>query len=729
MAGTITWTHTDETPALASTSLLPLVKHFLQAANIDLELLDISLSGRILQAFPDYLTPDQQKPDVLKELAALVKDPDAHIIKLPNASATDVQLRRAIKELQAQGYVLPNYPKDPQNDKERDIRARYDAVTGSVVNPVLRQGNAIRSIPPAVKAAARKKPHAVGAWSPTSQTRVASMKSGDFFDTEESKTVDLAIAGAAYIQFKDQNGVIEILKSGIEINENDIVDTAVLRRKELNTYLTEVMQEAKDNNLLLSLHLKATMMKKSEGEVFGDLFQKYFEPVFAAHGKLLEILDVDPKNGLDDLLAKIEDLADGDKQKVLHSIQDCYVCGPELAMVNIDEGSHHLSSPNNVIADVSMANLARWGGEVQATDGSYRDTLALFPDSAYGRMHQAGLDFLKQNGAPNVKKMGSVTTVRLQAEKAEEYGSKDTTFTAPGDGVIEFVSQAGDVISSQPVDKGDIWRLCRTTGAAIQNWADLALQQAKKTKKPTVFWLDENRPHDREVIRKLQDKVVSNKHIQIMAPEKAIVFTLERSYAGKNTNSVTGNLIGDHITDYFPILEIGSSSKMLSIIKLLNGGLVAETGSGGTAPDLLGVFSKDNHLLWDDLGTALALKEALHHLSQTTQNAKAAIMEEGLEKAARTYIDQDRSPSPHGLDTRQSHFYLSLYWAQELAKQSKDTDLQKEFAELARKLESSKDQVLQIIDDLRGQAVDLGGRYSPDQAVVKKEMQIIPYPF
>lgn len=713
MTGVITWTRTDESPELTSISLLPIVKHFLAAADVGINELDISFAGRILQEFSEFLEPQQRAESAIKALADLTERADTNIIKLPNASATDNQLKDAVRELQGKGFALPTYPEAPQSPAEKAIKARYDGLTGSVVNPVLRQGNAVRSIPAAIKQAARDNPHALGEWKSDSHTRVATMQQGDFLDTEHSITLNSN--GQAHIRFAGNDGQSHILKDDINIKVGDIIDTAIMRRTDLHDFIDRAIAEADQHDLLLSLHLKATMMKKTDGVIFGDVLERYFAPVFDKYSAELDALGFDPQNGMDDLLNKLETLPQERADPIRQSIQKCLQDGAPLAMANVQNDKHHLSSPNNVIVDVSMANLARWGGEVQAKDGQYGDTLAVIPDSTYAKMHQSGIAFLKAHGSPDVKTMGSVTTVRLQADGAEEYGSKNTTFTAPAEGRIELVSASGEVLNSQNVAKGDLFRLCQTSERAVQNWARLAIEKGKERQTMPVFWLDSQRAHDREIIKTLAKEATFGDGQMpdyiLLPPDEAMTYTLERSYAGNDTLCVTGNLIGDHITDYFPILEIGSSAKMLSVINLLEGGLVAETGSGGTAPDLLGMIENRNHFLWDDTGTALALAEALRHLSVQCHNTKAAIMADALESATVRYIFDKRSPSPDGLDTRESHFYLAKYWAQALEQQDDDPALKTEFEKLARKLLACEPHILADLKEERGKAQDLGGRY------------------
>ncbi len=731
MTHTITWTQTDESPALSSASLLPIVRHFTQAAGIDVQTLDISFAGRILQSFPEYLSAAQRSQTKADALGILVERPDAAIIKLPNASATENQLIAAIAELQRAGYAIPDYPAHPQNAAQAEVKKRYDAQTGSVVNPVLRQGNAVRSIPEAVKNAARRSPHAMGTWKPTSKTRVAHMQKDDFYDTETSRTLSAAEAGGISIRFTDDKGQSAILKSGIAAQEGDIIDSAALKRAPLRQFLQDSMQAAADEGIVLSLHLKATMMKKTDGLIFGDAVKEYFKPVFDKHAAVFERLGVSAPNGLNDILQKIEILDAATHQAIKADIEACLDGATQLAMANPKDGSTHLSSPNLVIIDVSMANLARWGGELPNKDGQYGDTLAVIPDSTYARMHQVGIDILKARGAPDPRSIGSVTTIRLQAEGAEEYGSKDTSFEAKSNGVFEVIAHDGQILAAQAVSQGDIWRFSKTTDRAIANWIDLAIDYAANSSSaaaPVVFWLDQNRAHDAQVIAKVKAHLAQNASqaaatIKILSPEDAMSLTLNRAMDGKNTISVTGNLLGDHITDYFPILETGSSAKMLSVINLLGGGIVAETGSGGTAPDLLDMLAQKNHLLWDDTGTALALVETLRHMNKGGAQDKIAVLADTLEAATNRYISDKRSPAPNGLDTRESHYYLTLYWAQELAQQNRSPALKTEFTALAQTLAQAQATILQEITTARAQGGDVGGRFVHDTAKLQATMR------
>lgn len=720
MANIITWTQTDESPALASESFLPVVRHFTRAAGVEVRTLDISLAGRLLQSFPEYLTPAQQSATKPGDLAALVEQKDANIIKLPNASATDNQLKDAIRELQAAGYALPDYPGAPQNAAQAEIKKRYDAQTGSVVNPILRQGNAVRSIPAAVKDAARQSPHAMGTWKQTSKTRVAHMQKGDFYDTEQSLTLSPAQAGNVSIRFVDAAGKTTVLAAGIPVAAGDVLDSAAMRRADLQGFLQDAIKTAGDEGLLLSLHLKATMLKKTDGVIFGDAVQAYFKPVFDKFGAQLDGLGVSAQNGLNDILGKIEALDLVTQNAIKTEIEACLSGPAQIAMANPKDGSTHLSSPNLVIIDVSMANLARWGGEVADRKGGYGDTLAVIPNSTYARMHQVGIDILKSRGAPDPRTMGSVTTLRLQAEGAEEYGSKDTSFIAKGNGAFEVVAADGSVLLRQDVAQGDIWRMCKTTDRAVANWIDLAAEYAAKSQGPVVFWLDRNRAHDAQMIAKIR---AAAPQLTVMTPEAAMDYTLNRAMDGKNTVCATGNLLGDHITDYFPILETGSSAKMLSVLKLLNGGIVAETGSGGTAPDLLDMVAKKNHFLWDDTGTALALVEALRHMNKDGSQDRIGVLADALEAATNRYIKDRRAPAPSGYDTRESHYFLTLYWAEEMARQNKSPELKTRFSALAYNLSLSKNNIKQEMDRARTRGGDVGGRFAHDPAKLAATMR------
>lgn len=730
MTSVITWTKTDESPALASASFLPIARNFAEAADVHFYTLDISFAGRIIQAFPEYLTEAQRQDPALEAMSEIVRQSDARLVKLPNASATENQLKDAIKELQGKGYALPDYPAAARRENDMEIKRRYDALTGSVVNPVMRQGNAVRSIPRAVKEAARRNPHAMGEWTAASKTKIAHMDKGDFYETEQSLTYEREDEGSLSIRFVDGKGNSITIKDDVKAEKGDIFDTAVMRRDALQDFLTDAMVQADDESLLLSLHFKATMMKKSDGVFFGDAVTTYFAPLFSKYKDIFASLGVNPQNGLNDILNKIDDLEEAQQKSIKQDIQDCLEEGPALAMADPKAAQSHLSSPNLVIIDVSMANLARWGGQVMDKNGGYGDTLAVIPDSTYARMHQAGIDFLKKNGAADPKTMGSVTTIRLQAEGAEEYGSKNTTYEAKSKGRFELVASDGTILNQQDVAKGDIWRLCRTTDRAVQNWIDLAIDYARNSQDEVIIWLDDNRAHDREMMAKVNARLAQEKNdlskIRILSLTDAMTETLTRSFAGKNTIAVTGNLLGDHVTDYFPILEIGSSSKMLSVIQLLAGGVVAETGSGGTAPDLLNMIEHDNHFLWDDTGTALALAECLRHIHKYDQNRRAGILAETLEKAAERYLQDNRTPSPNGYDTRESHYYMALYWAQELRDQTQDETLRAKFKPLADELESAQDTILSELKEALSHKGEPGGRYDFPQDKLLQLMRPSP---
>lgn len=712
------FTKTDESPDLALTSFLPIIAQFTNAAGISTDTKDISLKSRIIAAFGDYLEDHQKQPDDLAELAQIVKTPQANIIKLPNISATDLQLADAITELQAKGYKLPDYPATPATAEEQAIKARYDALTGSIVNPVLREGNALRLIPKAIKENAQQNPHQLSPWSKDSKTHVKCMDGGDFFATETASTVSAANTGKAKIVFTDKNGNETVLKDNITLRNGDVIDAAIMQRDALNRFLHDAIAKAKKTDMLLSVHLKATMMKKTDGIIFGDAVQVFFEPVFTKHATMFSELGIDPNNGLSDIVAKIEDLPVALKNEILNDIDTCLQNGPDLAMAG--KNATHLDAPNNVIMDVSMAKLACYGGQLWDKNNTPRDTMALLPDSTYARMHQAGIEFFQKNGQVDPKTMGTTIAVRLQAGGAQEYGSKNKTFNAPEAGTIKIVAENGTVLHQHDVQQNDIWRMCQTHDDGIKNWVKLGVDQARQTGYPAVFWLDENRKHDAQVIEKvkryLKEHDMTGLDIRIMSPEKAMYHTLERASQGFNTIAVTGNVIGDHTTDYFPYLEVGNSNKMLSLVQLLDGGLVAETGSGGTAPGLIkgegaiaGV-AHDNHFIWDDAGTALATAQSLRHL----KSEKSIVLADTLDAAITKYVTEKRSPSPKGLDTRESQFYLAKYWAEALAAQNTSAELRDYFIPLAKNLELNERKILNEMRQNRGKPVDFGGLYAPD---------------
>lgn len=719
----ITITRTDESPDLALRSFLPIITRFASAAGIGVDTKDVSLKGRILATFSDALPEGQGQTNDMAVLGDMVKKPEGNIIKLPNISATDAQLIEAVKELQGKGYGLPDYPAKPSNDAETAIKEKYDGLTGSVVNPVLRQGNALRYIPKAVKEQSQRNPHDMGTWTQDSKTSVKHMDGDDFFATEQSSLITTASKGKAKIVFEDENGNQQILKEDIALRESDIIDAAVMRREALTEFLGEAVSEAKEQDVLLSLHLKATMMKKTDGVIYGDTVKAYFEPVFKKHAETFKKLDIAPNSGMSDVHEKIADLPKAQRDEITADIEAVIDNSADLAMFSVDgQNFNNLEKPTLAIMDVSMANLARWGGKLPNKDGNEQDTMAVIPDSTYARMHQAGVEYFQENGALDPKTMGTTTTVRLQAGGAEEYGSKDKTFEAPSKGTIKILAEDGSTLHTHDVEKDDIWRMCRTHDDGIKNWVMLGVQQAKKTNQPALFWFDENRPHDAQIIEKintyLKDHDTQGLDIQIMSPEKAILHTLKRTAKGENTIAVTGNVIGDHVTDYFPILEVAASSKMLSLVQLLNGGLVAETGSGGTAPGLItgeGIIkgvANDNHFVWDDLGEAFALAESLRH----TKNPKAIILGNALDTATEIYLQESNGPSLKGLDTRESQAHLARHWAKALSDQHEDAALQSFGEKLKSDLAENWTDIMAELESQKAKSVDLGGHYEPDNA-------------
>ena len=734
----IIYTIVDEAPELASASLLPMIQTFTQPAGIAVGTKDISVSARILALWNDRLTPEQQQPDDLAELGETVAQPEAIVIKLPNISATVSQLTEAIAELQGQGYAIPDYPDSPENDDERAIKAKYDTVIGSVVNPVLRKGNSQRLIPAAVKADAQRNPHPMGKWLASSKTHVAHMSGNDFCSSEKSHIIAADTAGTARIEFVGDDGKATTLKDDIILEVNDVVDAAALSRQHLASFLEEKITEAKQAGLLLSVHLKATMMIKTDGVIFGDVVAVYFKDVFAKHAAMLDELGVDPKNGIGDIEAKIGAALDdpalsseqqaalkAKRKEIAADVEACLNNRADLAMVNPKAGVTNLDSPNLVIMDVSMANVARWAQMEDASNTS-RDTMAVIPDGTYAAIYQEAIDFFKQNGALDPKTMGSVDNIGLMANKAEEYGSKDKTFEAPGNGVIRIVVGSDDkVLEQHSVSTGDIWRMSQTKDDAIANWVKLGIDRARRTGTPAVFWLDSKRSHDAKLIQQtqayLKDHDTDGLVVEIMASEQAMRYTLERMLKGEHTISVTGNVLRDYLTDLFPILEVGSSAKMLSLIPLLNGGLLAETGSGGTAPKHQAQLVEEGHLRWNSLGEFLALIESLRHLGDRRQNAKADILADTLEQATNQLLETGKMPSARGMDTRESHYFLALYWAQALAAQSQDSELQSHFVKLAQQLADEKAVIAEI--KANKQAVDLKGHFNPSREVVVAAMR------
>ncbi|GAB2615042.1 NADP-dependent isocitrate dehydrogenase [Belliella aquatica] len=722
----ILYTLTDEAPALATYSLLPIVKAFTDSAGVVVETRDISLSGRIIALFPEFLTPDQKIGDALAELGDVAKTAEANIVKLPNISASMPQLLAAIKELQEKGYALPEYPFDPKNDQEKDIKSRYDKVKGSAVNPVLREGNSDRRAPLAVKNYAKKNPHRMGAWSADSKTHVASMQKGDFYGSEKSLT--LSSATSVDIEFVNASGEVKTLKSGLSLKESEVIDASVLSVAELKTFFKEQIALAKEEGVLFSLHMKATMMKVSDPIIFGYAVKVFFAPVFEKYGEKLSQLGVDVNNGFGDLLAKLNKLPAAEKSEIEAAIEACYADSPDLAMVNSDKGITNLHVPSDVIIDASMPAMIRTSGQMWNKAGKEQDAKAVIPDRSYAGVYQETIDFCKKYGAFDPSTMGSVPNVGLMAQKAEEYGSHDKTFEIEEKGIVRVVA-GGEVLISHVVEQGDIWRMCQTKDAPIQDWVKLAVNRAKATGVPAIFWLDDKRAHDRELIKKvnnyLKDDDTSGLDIQIMSPIDATKFSLERIKAGKDTISVTGNVLRDYLTDLFPILELGTSAKMLSIVPLMNGGGLFETGAGGSAPKHVEQLVEENHLRWDSLGEFLALAVSLEHLGDTFSNDRAKVLAETLDEATGKFLDEDKSPSRKAkeLDNRGSHFYLAMYWAEALASQEKDMELKNKFESIAKQLLENETKIVSELNDAQGVKVDIGGYYRLDAAKVDKVMR------
>ncbi|AXQ16089.1 isocitrate dehydrogenase [Shewanella algae] len=724
---TIIYTQTDEAPALATLSLLPIIKTFTQAAGINVETRDISLSGRVIAAFPERLTEAQRIGDHLAELGELATQPEANIIKLPNISASIPQLQTCIKELQAKGYDLPDYPAEAKTDEEREIKARYDKIKGSAVNPVLREGNSDRRAPTSVKNYARKHPHSMGAWSKDSKSHVAHMQQGDFYGSEQSVT--LKEADTVSIVLEQDDGDQLVLKQGLKLLAGEIIDAAVMSKHELTAFFEREIEAARKEDVLLSLHLKATMMKVSDPIMFGHAVKVFYKDVFAKHGETLRELGVDVNNGLGDVYAKIAKLPAEQKAAIEADIAAVYQSRPELAMVNSDKGITNLHVPSDVIIDASMPAAIRSSGQMWGPDGQLKDTKALIPDRCYAGVYQETISFCKEHGAFDPATMGSVPNVGLMAQKAEEYGSHDKTFEIPAAGTVKVLDKDGNLLMSHAVEAGDIWRMCQVKDAPIRDWVKLAVRRARLTNTPAVFWLDENRAHDAQVIAKvkayLPEHDTDGLELHIMSPEKAARFSLERIKAGKDTISVTGNVLRDYLTDLFPILELGTSAKMLSIVPLMNGGGLFETGAGGSAPKHVQQFEEENHLRWDSLGEFLALGASLEHLSQTTANAKAQVMADCLDQAIGQFLDNNKSPSRKvgQLDNRGSHYFLAQYWASALAKQDKDAELKAYFAPLAEGLVAAEEQIVAELNGAQGGAVELGGYYKLDPVKAEQAMR------
>lgn len=724
---TIIYTITDEAPALATRSFLPIIQRFTSSSGIEVETRDISLAGRILATFPDFLPENQRVSDALAELGALAKTPQANIIKLPNISASVPQLKAAIKELQEKGYPLPNYPEHPSTPEENDIKNRYDRVKGSAVNPVLREGNSDRRAPRAVKEYARSNPHSMGAWAKDSKTNVATMAAGDFRYREKSLTAENA--GTFQIEFVDPHGSTGVLKPAAPLLAGEVLDASVMSLKALSLFLDHQISQAKEEDLLFSLHMKATMMKVSDPVIFGQCVRAYFKDLIARHEHLLDELGVDFNNGVGDLVDKVETLPQELCNEIKADLQSCYDNGPGLAMVNSDKGITNLHVPSDVIIDASMPAMIRDSGKMWNAQGQRQDTLAVIPDSSYAGIYQAAIEFCREHGAFDPATMGTVPNVGLMAQKAEEYGSHDKTFQAPGDGTIRIVDGDGNVLIEHSVEKGDLWRACQTKDAPIRDWVKLAVDRARATDSPAVFWLDENRGHDSQIISKVQANLaehdIESLDIRILPPVDACRFTLERLKVGQDTISVTGNVLRDYLTDLFPILEVGTSAKMLSIVPLMNGGGLFETGAGGSAPKHVQQFTAENHLRWDSLGEFLALAVSLEHVSGRFSNKKARILSETLDEASTQYLLNDRAPSRKcgELDNRGTHFYLALYWARALASQDEDSELAEEFSQLANQLDKAEETILEELTIIQGKDVEIGGYYLPDGAMADAAMR------
>ncbi|MBY8284927.1 NADP-dependent isocitrate dehydrogenase [Vibrio fluvialis] len=715
---TIIYTITDEAPALATYSLLPIIQSFTASSGINVDTRDISLAGRILANFPEHLKEEQRIGDALAELGELAQTPEANIIKLPNISASIPQLKAAIKELQDKGYALPNYPEEPSTYEEEAIKATYDKIKGSAVNPVLREGNSDRRAPASVKNYAKKNPHSMGAWSKDSQSHVSSMEDKDFFGSE--KSVTLSGATQVSIEFVGNDGSTKVLKKPFALLDKEIIDTSVLSKKALIEFFEKEIADAKAQNVLLSLHMKATMMKVSDPVIFGHAVKVYYKEVFAKYGKVFEELGVDVNNGLGDVYAKIQTLPEAQRTEIEAAIQAVYETQPPLAMVDSDRGITNLHVPSDIIVDASMPAMIRSSGQMWGPDGKQKDTKAMIPDRCYSGVYQAVIEFCKENGAFDPTTMGSVPNVGLMAQKAEEYGSHDKTFILDADGAVRVVDAEGNVLLEQAVEAGDIFRMCQVKDAPIQDWVKLAVTRARASGAPAVFWLDEARAHDAELIKKvnqyLPEHDTAGLDIKILSPVEATKFSLVRIKQGLDTISVTGNVLRDYLTDLFPILELGTSAKMLSIVPLMNGGGLFETGAGGSAPKHVQQVQKENHLRWDSLGEFLALAASLEHLSVVTGNAKAQVLADALDKATGKFLDTNKSPSRKvgELDNRGSHFYLAMYWAEALAEQTADADLAAEFAPIAQQLKDNEEKIVAELNGAQGVAGDLGGYYLPE---------------
>ena len=723
----IIYTETDEAPALATYSLLPIVQAFTHSAGVDVETRDISLSGRILANFPEFLEKEQRVPDALAELGTLASQPEANIIKLPNISASLPQLREAIKELRSLGFDVPLYPTDPATDEDRDVQARYDRIKGSAVNPVLREGNSDRRAPSSVKEYARNNPHDMGEWSKDSKSAVAHMDHGDFYGSEKSMTLNTV--QTVNIEFTDAQGNTKALKEGLKLLEGEVIDTSVLDVKALREFLAKAIAEAKEKDILLSVHLKATMMKVSDPIIFGHAVTVFFAPVFEKYAETFERLGVDVNNGFADVYAKIETLPADERAAIEADIAACYEERPALAMVNSDKGITNLHVPNDVIVDASMPAMIRSSGKMWGGDGQLHDTLAIIPDRCYAGVYQETIDFCREHGAFDPRTMGTVPNVGLMAQKAEEYGSHNKTFEIPADGVVRVLTEDGQLLLEHNVGAGDIWRMCQAKDAPIRDWVKLAVSRARATGVSAIFWLDSKRAHDAELIRKVEKYLPEYESdgldIQIMAPEEATRFTLARLKDGKDTISVTGNVLRDYLTDLFPILELGASAKMLSIVPLMSGGGLFETGAGGSAPKHVQQLLEENFLRWDSLGEFMALSASLEHLAESTNNPRAAVLADTLDVATGRILLEQKSPGRAlgNLDNRGSHFYLALFWAEALAAQDKDKDLAERYGKLAKALADNREKIIGELEAAQGNKVEIGGYYRPDRELAKAAMR------
>ncbi len=723
----IIYTITDEAPALATYSLLPIIQAYTASSGINVETRDISLAGRVLANFPKYLTKEQRISDDLAELGDMVTNPDANIIKLPNISASVPQLHAVIKELQAKGYAVPNYPEEAQNEAEKSIKYTYDKIKGSAVNPVLREGNSDRRAPASVKQYVQKNPHSMGAWSKESKSHVASLSGGDFYESEQSTTISYATN--AKVEFVAQDGSVKVLKDNLALLTGEVIDASVLSKSALVEFYQQAIADAKKDDVLLSLHLKATMMKVSDPVIFGYAVKVFYSDVFEKHAEIFEQLGVDANNGIGDVYSKISRLPSDKQAEIEADLAEVFSNRPELAMVDSDNGITNLHVPSDIIVDASMPAMLRSSGQMWGPDGKLKDTKAMIPDRCYAGVYQAVIDFCQEHGAFDPTTMGTVPNVGLMAQKAEEYGSHDKTFVQDDAGTVRVVDALGTTLLEHNVEVGDLWRMCQAKDLPIQDWVKLAITRARASGMPAVFWLDENRAHDREMIKKVTAYLANfdtqGLDIQILNPVDACKFSLARIAKGEDTISVTGNVLRDYLTDLFPILELGTSAKMLSVVPLMNGGGLFETGAGGSAPKHVQQFEKENHLRWDSLGEFLALAASLEHLSVTTGNAKAQVLADTLDKATGEFLDSNKSPSRrvNELDNRGSHFYLAMYWAKALAEQTSDGELKTSFTGIAQAFIKQEEKIVAELNDAQGPAIDINGYYFADTAKAEKAMR------